>query len=67
MELGATMELRDGRGKSTLGKKTPLYSGGTHPTVTPLSSPAQGGTTTWGGTTAVASGTTVPPRGTVAQ
>ena len=45
MELGATMELFGGRGESTLGKKTPLYSGGTHPTVTPLSCLAQGGTT----------------------
>ena len=33
------------RGRSTRRKKTPLYSGGTYPTVTPLSSPAQSGTT----------------------
>ena len=36
MELGATMELLGERGESTLGKKTPLYSGGNKPTVTPL-------------------------------
>ena len=28
-----------GRGKLTMGKKTPLYSGGNNPTVTPLFSP----------------------------
>ena len=61
MELGATMELFGGRGKSTLGKKTPLYSGGINPTVTPPQTAThrvalplgQGGTTAEGGTTAL--------------
>ena len=36
-----------------MGKKTPLYSGGNNPTVTPLSSLAESGTTAGvGGTTA---------------
>ena len=39
MELGATMELFGGRGGSTLGKKTPLYSGGNNPAVTPQAAP----------------------------
>ena len=39
MELGAIIELFGGRGRSTLGKKTPLYSGGNKPTVTPTSAP----------------------------
>ena len=38
MELGATMELL-GKGRSTLGKKTSLYSGGNNPTVTPKAAP----------------------------
>ena len=61
MELGATMELLGGRGRSTLGKKTSLYSGGNNPTVTPHNSPAEGGTTAGG------SGTTAPPGGTTVE
>ena len=34
------MELFGRRGRSTLGKKTSLYSGGNNPTVTPQNSPA---------------------------
>ena len=30
-----------------MGKKTPLYSGGNNPTVTPHTSPAESGTTAW--------------------
>ena len=65
MKLREIMELRGGRGESTLGKKTPLYSGGNNPTVThqtathravlPL---GQGGTTAESGTTVELHGTT---------
>ena len=36
-----------------MGKKTPLYSGGNNPTVTPQNSLAEGGTTAEGSTTAL--------------
>ena len=51
-----------------MGKKTPLYSEGNNPTVTPHTSPAESGTTAWPAVLPLApiSGTTAPLRGTTA-
>ena len=51
-----------------MGKKTPLYSGGNNPTVTPKTAPQRAVLPPGGsGTTADHSGTTAPPGGTTVE
>ena len=68
MELGATMELRVGRGGQLDEKRHPLYSGEPNPTVIHLTSPRSAVLPHLRrGTTAGARGTTAGPRGTTAH
>ena len=67
MELGATMELRVGRGSQLGEEDTPLYSGVTNPTVIHLTNPRLAVLPHQpSGTTARAHGTTTADRGTTA-